>query len=264
MFNSKPRRENVNWSSNYDTTPSAFNVDLLEDSSNNYIWQPQTLMYNDVITGEEVWKLSDTPGLRTYYHNDIALNPWSADGKRISFASDRHTNAYEEQYVPKKMVVNSDGSYFRPMINVSNRGQGYTTWSPVVPDVYYDTYTISNRHWSEPKFPTSDLYKMHVNNVNETSELFLSFPVDKTFLSLKKSISGDGTKVMVFGQNESWFLPATVYPETQASVNDPNGYSANLSSFDLYWGNMRIIIGAFFIRYWGTPWIINPPCSQSI
>ena len=50
IFLRKERLSQVTWG------PS-----LLEDISNNYTWQPETLQYRDVITGNEVWRFSNTP-----------------------------------------------------------------------------------------------------------------------------------------------------------------------------------------------------------
>ena len=47
-----------------------------EASTPLYYWQPQTLMYKDMNTGGEVWKISNTrTGTRHVYHTDIALQP---------------------------------------------------------------------------------------------------------------------------------------------------------------------------------------------
>ena len=55
MFARKARMADATWP-----------VDSLEDSGNHYIWQPETLMYDDVQTGHEVWRMSNTPGSNNF------------------------------------------------------------------------------------------------------------------------------------------------------------------------------------------------------
>ena len=50
-------------------------------------WQPETLCFTDARTGREVWRMTSTPNIRNYYHNDIAMSPWSANGRRLAFQS---------------------------------------------------------------------------------------------------------------------------------------------------------------------------------
>src|SRR3989344_5038715 len=71
MFNRKERRNGSVWNATY------------FENSSTYIWQPETLMYKDVQTGHEVWKLSDTPLLKTVYQEDIGVSPWNADGRKL-------------------------------------------------------------------------------------------------------------------------------------------------------------------------------------
>src|SRR5215469_11317208 len=59
-----------------------WNHSILEDSSNNYFWQPETLMYKDVTTGSEVWRVTTTPS-GVNQTQDISSTHWSANGNRF-------------------------------------------------------------------------------------------------------------------------------------------------------------------------------------
>ena len=73
---------------------ASWGYQYLEDASDHYHWQNETVMYNDVQTGHEVWRMSTTPNIINYYHNDIGVTPWSANGKRMAFISYRGTGAF--------------------------------------------------------------------------------------------------------------------------------------------------------------------------
>ena len=133
MENRVARQASASWGSQY-----------MEDASNHYIWQPETLMYEDTSFGSEVWRLSPSANFANSFP-DIGFPQWSADGKRIVFTSYRNTEAFDSSYelypYGTRMIVSSDGSDLRPMPDAPARtsvdGSGYTIWSPVVPDVYY-------------------------------------------------------------------------------------------------------------------------------
>ena len=66
----------------------------LESARDNFTWQPETLCFNDSRTGREVWRMTATPNLKNYYHNDIDVSPWSADGRRMGLTSWRLSEAH--------------------------------------------------------------------------------------------------------------------------------------------------------------------------
>ena len=72
MFARQARHATATWGAAYLENPTTFQ------------WQPETFMYYDVTTGHEVWKMTNTPGLVNFYHNDTSMAVWSADGKRIA------------------------------------------------------------------------------------------------------------------------------------------------------------------------------------
>ncbi len=215
---------------------AAWGPQYLEDNDNNYIWQPETLCYQDATTGREVWRL--TPSTSIYNTlPDISWPQWSADGKRFSFHSKRTTNAFSSNYLNYGlwMVMKADGSHLRTLRNAPARTvthADYMTWSPVLPDVYYEF----GRNYAYEGLSSSDLYKVTVGDTTETRSLLLHFPSTMGELGLKKAISADGKKIVATNwSNESWWYPATVYPEAGARLDDPDGHSSN-RPFDNYWG----------------------------
>lgn len=221
MFNRKARR-----------SVNEFPYSQLENSANNYIWQPETLMYRDITTGKEVWKLTNTPNLTSYYHNDIGLPVWSADGKRTAFSSiGRITQAYsltqQQEWQSKWMVLNTNGSFMRPVVEAARRiGGGYFEWSPQIPEVFYE---IGDTHLGTGS-QTNVLYKSTLNNSNVINRTSLITGISGI---INKMLSSDGRKVIV--ENLSTYYPATVYPDSVAGLND-NSYSMD-RNFGLY-GNM--------------------------
>ena len=132
----KSRQVSANWGWQY-----------LEDSNNHYYWQSEAVMYYDIQTGHEVWRMTSTPDIINYYHNDIGVTPWSADGKRIAFFSDRNTGAFSREYMIW-MIVNTDGNYLRPIPNAPSREKDHTEyfhWSPQIPDVYSEFWSKAFR-----------------------------------------------------------------------------------------------------------------------
>ena len=129
MFARKARRAAAVWG-----------PDQLEEA-NTFYWQAETFMYRDVTTGHEVWKLSNDPNSTDYFHNDITLNTWSANGRRMAFTSVRPTNAYNNyeswsnSYRRIWMMMSSDGSNLRTPVNTPRRlaGGDPLFWSPQIP-----------------------------------------------------------------------------------------------------------------------------------
>src|SRR3972149_2280354 len=72
MFARKARQAAAIWGATYLEHPTSF------------IWQPETLMYRDVRTGHEVWRIRNGPLKNTGYQADIGVSPWSADGSKLA------------------------------------------------------------------------------------------------------------------------------------------------------------------------------------
>jgi hypothetical protein len=202
MFARKDRRATAIWGPEY-----------LEDP-NTFVWQPETFMYHDVTTGHEVWKMSNTPLLNNYYHNDIGVSPWSADGKRMAIATTRSTQAGYNGRI--WTIVDTDGDSFRPTVEGASQLYGsinaYFHWSPQEADVYFEVGSGGGRS-------SNDLYRTTVTDAGVSTEQILSYPEN---IKIEKMISGDGRKLLVMAYDESTLYPTTIFPTAQ--LDDPDGY----------------------------------------
>lgn len=200
-------------------TSADYPISALEDSNDHYRWQPETVMFVDPQTGHETWRLSQTPGLSTYYHNDIGLSPWSADGKRMAFASRRPTNAFTADWW-LWMIVDTDGTHLRTTIDAANRladsRNAYFHWSPQAPDIYYEIGTGA----ASPQHSAEELFVTTVTDTGVSTQLLLTFP---EAVKLDKMISADGRRLLVSSYDEAWVYPTTVVPVPAIDV--PDGYS---------------------------------------
>lgn len=226
LMGRKSRQASAEWSYQY-----------VEDIGSNYHWQPETLCYKDVQTGNEVWRISNTPAAKNIYHNDIGVTPWSADGKRMAFRADRETGAFGRDGRDLWMVVNTDGSHLRPIINGParvNAHNPYFHWSPQLPDVYYG---FGRTYAGNKGVSRNVLYKATVFDNDVSMVPLLTFPTTvSSELFLNKTISGDGRKVIAMPWNESWWYPATIYPDDNAALDDADGYSVD-RNMDSSWGD---------------------------
>jgi len=207
MFERKGRRATATYDSSQFENPSTF------------VWQSETLMYTDIHTGHEVWKMSDTPHQASIYHNDIGVTPWSADGKRMGIAAKKTTQAYRSNDGFSWFTVNTRGTHYRPTPEsfgrYFNSVNPYFHWSPQLPDVYYDVAYV----W--PHDNAREIYKHVVADTAVSSELILTLPRG---VKLDKMISGDGKKLLISSwPDETLVFPATVIPTPR--LDAPNGYS---------------------------------------
>ncbi len=230
----------------------------LEEALNNFYWQNETVMYNDIQTGNEVWRMSSTSNLNNYYHNDIGVTPWSADGKRLAFFSDRNTGAFSRNYIIW-MIVNTDGKYLRPISDAPSREKDHTEyfhWSPQIPDVYYEFWRNSSGHTG---YNETDLMKITVDDNAVSNQLLISFPTTHSSeLFLNKTISGDGRKIIAMPWSENWNYPATIFPESSAGLDDSDGYIVD-RDMDSFWGDTPPSYSAHHDQYYagnGTWWYI--------
>ncbi|KKP98044.1 MAG: hypothetical protein UR99_C0003G0001 [Candidatus Moranbacteria bacterium GW2011_GWD2_36_12] len=104
----------------------SWGANLLENSANNYIWQPEMLQYVDVLNGNEVWKITNTPA-GTNNTQDISTTHWSANGNWIMFHSLRNTNAFS-----RGGLVNDNGYSYSAIASagstLANRPPNATYW----------------------------------------------------------------------------------------------------------------------------------------
>lgn len=136
IFLRKERLSQVTWG------PS-----LLEDISNNYTWQPETLQYRDVITGNEVWRFSNTPNTLGGATQDISITHWSADGNRVLFHSKRNNQAY-----PLRGYVNHGGISYISIAGggatLENQPPNPTYWKVIAYDPSYPEWKLGNYYES--------------------------------------------------------------------------------------------------------------------
>jgi len=205
----------------------------LEDAYDRTEWQPETLCFTDTKTGREVWRMTATPNVRNYYHNDIAVSPWSADGKRMGFQSWRAKRGREVRNL--WMVVDTTGRNLRPTVNTP----GYMHWSPLLPDVYY---TFGGARFLGVTSQNNILYKVTVtDDTAKAMTPLITYPqVPGGGYGNRKFISSDGKMfVAMFSvRNRNWrrdggaeyemfFTPSIVFPEDQARALLKKGYTVN-------------------------------------
>ena len=209
---------------------------LLENSSNYYTWQPETLTYNDVTTGNEVWRMTYDPLHIGGENHDIANTHWSANGNRLLIHSYRTTAAFQNYSSqssginPAWFLINADGSKLKPALNAAAELatiDGYVAWSPITADVLYQQGTNDQQ-----SLPVNNVYKVTVSDTTISRALWLTIPGSNPRISLKKSISADGSTLFVNDINNGLWFPANVLTQTLLSSN---GY-AQLLNFDNYWG----------------------------
>lgn len=239
MFARKDRRGTAIWGAQY-----------LEDP-NTFQWQPETFMYYDVATGHEVWKLSSTPQLSTYYFEDIGLSPWNADGSKVSFtAFDRYTQAYnqsqQETFPYIWMTADTNGENMRPTVEASRRlGRGFFHWSPQEPNTWYE---IGTAHLSSTG-QNNVLYRSTVDDDGVVdSQAVLALPSEASNSTINKLISSDGRRLVLEGGDRFW--PITILPDGTAQLDDPDGYSID-RNFGPYGGMNGGTVTGFHDQYIG-------------
>jgi len=216
------------------------------ENGTTFVWQPQSLFYSDNTTNHEVWKMSSIPSEITqhFYHNDIGVSPWSADGNRIAFVSRFNsskgymTSAYTgEEDLSGWWSSRTDGSYIRPVVEGPCRQYWYLHpyfhWSPVVPDTYYD---LGSTALGRVGMSANVIYKSIVADTSITPSSIITLPESPTGINIQKGISGDGTKALIFADTEAWLYPLTIYPDVSAAIDDADGFTVD-RSLDTYWGD---------------------------
>ena len=224
MFNRVSRRAIGIWNATY------------FENSSTYIWQPETLMYRDVTTGHEVWKLSNAPKLRTIYQNDIGVSPWNADGSKMAFLGfSRFTQAYNLLYQQEWlgngiwMTMDTRGTNMRPAVEAGRRmGTGYFHWSPQVSNVYFE---VGETHLGTGA-QSNVLYRTTVSADGRVArQAILTLPAAAAGGNINKMISSDGRKIVLEqkpfypASTQGYYFPISILPDGSASLDDPDGYS---------------------------------------
>ncbi len=203
----------------------------LERDGGDYAWQSETLCFTDTKTGHEVWRMTDTPDLRNYYHNDIAMSPWSADGRRLGLQSWRRNRVIAGRELRNLwMVVGPMGERMRPTIN----NNAYMHWSPLLPETYY---TPGGSRMKGASRKRHVLYKVTVSDDGPATaaKALVTYPEGQG-CSSRKFISSDGRMYVAMpsrnpgskGQEyEMFFWPTRIYPEDKAGPLIDKPYSVD-------------------------------------
>jgi hypothetical protein len=228
---------------------NTFSYQYMENAANHYLWQPETLRYADILTGNEVWKIAGS-GLEANDLPDISFPQFSADGKYLVFES---TRASASLPTPSwgasnngrlQMVMRTDGSILRPTPNATNRclDQRYFTWSPVELNIGYNFGVAGTGVCGEGETPNI-LYQDTFSDLTESHASYLTFPANSPssgmVYRIKKGISGDGTVVMADSGTPGtvYLQPAQVYPTASKALLLGTAYNANRPTYDSYWGD---------------------------
>lgn len=199
------------------------------NEGNNWVRQPESLTYVDMSTDNEIWVLSSTPNNSNIYYTDISpANPWSADGSRLGFFSNRSVEAFTLAIASQldgasapSFVIRSDGSYLRPTLETSMRvwgstGSLYFIWSPTIPNTFY----AFGERLNGLSLDEETLYKNTVSNTSGSYEPLLEFPGTGR-LWMHKVISPDGSTVIP--TRERVYYPSTV--TGTPTIIDPDGWA---------------------------------------
>jgi len=98
----------------------------LFSSGDGYI--SERTVFNDPITGAEVWQLTNDPSIESNEYFDIPV--FSADGRYILFVTRRNGKA-------ERWLMNSDGTNLRPVSDKASSGFEKGFWSIQYPDIIY-------------------------------------------------------------------------------------------------------------------------------
>jgi len=217
------------------------------EGSSPYYWQPQTMMYKDITTNHEVWKLSNTrAGVSHIYYDDIAMQPWSADGKRLAYtqvmssAQGMSTSAYSNEEGWKAWFIsNTDGSESRPTPNspIVCNGPAVFPWSPINPDVFH---WFGETHCGNSSALSDTLYEGTVSDASVSRSALFSLGTGTGMKFFSNSFSADGTKAMAtqsyLADRFSYKIwPITLYPTPSIDVAD--GYTTGRPHDSTYWGS---------------------------
>ncbi|WP_306549708.1 hypothetical protein [Desulfobulbus sp.] len=204
-----------------------------ESAGNGWNRQPESLMYADTRTGNEVWVLSNTPNKSNVYYTDISpANPWSADGARVGFFSNRPVSEFTrtagsslDAAIASTFTVNTDGSHLRAAYDSSERtysssGTQYFYWSPVIPNTYYTT----GGRFNGQSLDSSAIYKNTVTDKGTIYSKLVDLPgVDSDYYGMKKIISPDGQYLLP--KKDGKYFPVRVHPEASAGMLDTDGWA---------------------------------------
>ncbi|MBV5329100.1 MAG: hypothetical protein JZU65_15980 [Chlorobium sp.] len=243
-----------------------------ESSSNNWTSQPESLIYNDVVTGKEVHVLTNTPNRSNIYNTDISpANPWSADGARLGFFSNRPVGAFTRTFgslldgeKATSFVVKSNGSKIRPTIETSLRqwgslGSNYFIWSPVIPDTFY----AFGEAYNGLSLNKQILYRNTVSDTSGARYAHVTLPTltadGSDRYTVHKVISPDGSLMVPMSRRIYYptrltenpgVLDADGWAENRGQSNDWGGAEPFATKHDMYFPSKDFLVSLF--SYDGT------------
>ncbi len=246
----------------YATNP--WPTDLLEDPNNFYIWQPETLCYNDVTTGHEVWVLVHGPDIQEIYSAEHGTNAWSYDGSRIGFFSAKRPTKnplLSKNEYHYRWVVNTDGSKLRCVEGYGRRDTPFDGFGWAHTENAYYSFGSGPAEASD-----STLYKLFKMVIDENNVVKGNLILDTSSINTyKKGMVKNG-----ISSNDSWIVFRDAIPDNKRLLNTPNPipttevYFAKLGlnpTMNYHWGVARHIGPS--INNWADPYGQHLPSHET-
>lgn len=199
---------------------------------NGYIFQPQTLIYNDTTSGHEVIVFTQTDNKSAFAnysgrYPEYGVQWWSADGKRLSYYTNVTVSNMTYSGNPW-FVSRSDGTYLRGCSESTSRGNypysRYFDWSPTEPDVAF--------HPGNNDGETDTIYKVTIGDTPGSYVEWVDSNRGSSISSCYKgAISPDGRIYMGAPPIEG----TTYYVFDLVNKNIKAQYS--MPTLDTYWGD---------------------------
>lgn len=187
-------------------------------AGNDYIRQPQSLIYVDSTTSHEVTVLSSTDNHPNVYHGEVPpATPWSADGTYLGFFSKSAPTGYSPQtgqsFFSGSMVgyiATSDGSQIRELMGAAQRawtgGFRFYNWNPSTRGLYYSF----GENGSGLSLNEEDLYQ---NTVTANSIAYSKLGTIANPGRIYKTMNPAGTHLVAQNSaNKNTFYPVQLKP----------------------------------------------------
>ena len=208
-------------------------------NSDDYVWQPQMVVFKDTISNHEVILWTQTNNVRSVTANEYGNQPWSADGKRFSLQMNTTTGAFTKgggywEYL--WLTMRSDGSYMRVMPNSAARvtyRDYYADWSPTKPDTMYK---FGRNYSGASGYDLNGIYRVIVNDTTEASTLIVDLIGGNTTTfrgSIKDNITSDG-RYMV---GMAWAETEPIHVALIDSTSPEEVLSYSVPELGTYWWN---------------------------
>jgi len=202
-----------------------------EDSGNYYIWQPQTVIYTDITSGNEVMIFTQTPNKAVFTGGtEYGAQWWSADGKRMSYNVDLTVGNFTPRAGQPWFVARSDGTYLRPFSESVNRGSTrliYFDWSPTDIDIAW--------HMGyETSYSSDTIYKVSVTDTGGSNSAWVDVGTGELIGCMKNAVTPDGRLYITstFAENVNPLYIVDL-------ENQTNKLNYNLPTLDTYWGDTQ-------------------------